>query len=111
MSVCAQTSGHCPQHGAYAGGPCAECAAAQQRAEDIDTRFSTHHSLWQAVRHDIAGLQQAENRQDAALTEVEASVAELGALYDRIAQLERKVAHLSTLLMLDLKVMQLEEEL
>ncbi len=81
------TYGYCTRHGnAYAGAPCAECAAERQRAEDIDTRFSTHHALWQAARHDIDLLRAAEDRQDAALTDLEAGAADLNALYDRVAR-------------------------
>jgi hypothetical protein len=90
------TYGHCERHGAYAGGPCAECAAEQQPGDDIQARLSLHHSLWMKQRHDIEQLQEAENRQDRALTELEAGAADLNALYDRVAELERQLSALST---------------
>jgi hypothetical protein len=97
MSVCAQTSGNCPQHGGFIGEPCAVCAAEQQPIEDTQARLSLHHSLWMAQRQDIERLQDAENRQDAALTEIESAVAELGGLFDRLTQLERAVEEMRRL--------------
>jgi hypothetical protein len=44
---------------------CADCAAEQQAAQDIQMRFSMHHDLWRGARHDIEQLQEAESRQDA----------------------------------------------
>ena len=69
------------------------CGAARLSAlaDDTRTRFSVQHSLLRDAESEIAALQQAEDRQDRALTEIESAVAELGALYDRITQLERRV--------------------
>jgi hypothetical protein len=92
------SSGTCSLHGAFAGGPCIECAAEQQPTDDTLTRFSTHHALWRGVRHDIEQLQAAENRQDTALTELEAGAADLNKLYDQVAELERKVNYLTGLI-------------
>jgi hypothetical protein len=88
--------GYCKRHGnAHAGAPCAECAAEQQAAQDIQTRLSTHHSLWMKQRHDIEQLQAAEDRQDRALTELESDVADINKFYDKFAELERDFKTLS----------------
>jgi hypothetical protein len=88
---------NCPQHGGFVGEPCAVCVAEQQPTNDILARFSMHHSLWRGARHDIEQLQAAEDRQDAALTEVESAVAELGGLFDRLTQLECAVEEMRRL--------------
>jgi hypothetical protein len=93
-----RSSGTCSLHGAFAGGPCIECAAEQQPTDDTLARFCTHHALWRGARHDIEQLQEAENRQDRALTELESDVADMNKLYDQVAELERKVNYLTGLL-------------
>jgi hypothetical protein len=90
------TYGRCEHHGQYAGGACAECAAEQQPADLIQARLSIHHALWMKQRHDIEQLQAAENRQDAALTEIESAVADMNKLYDQIAEIQRQLSALST---------------
>jgi hypothetical protein len=92
----ASSSGTCSLHGAFAGGPCIECAAEQQPTDDTLARFSTHHALWRGARHDIEQLQEAESRQDAALTDLEAAIADMNKLYDQIAEVQRQLSALST---------------
>jgi hypothetical protein len=70
-------------------------AEVDRTPDDVATRFSLQHALIMAHGAAIQYLHAAEDRQDAALTEVEAVVADLGALYDRIVQLERQVADLA----------------
>lgn len=89
------SSGTCSLHGAYAGGPCIECAAEQQPTDDTLARFSTHHALWRGVRHDIELLKEAEDRQDTALTQVESDIADINKFYDQVAEIQRQLTDLS----------------
>ena len=61
-------------------------------ADDVQTRFSLHHTLIMLHGDAITRLLSGEDRQDTTLTELEAAVAELSGLVDRLAQIERRVA-------------------